>query len=341
MEKLKKYIAIICVFAMVFSYAACGKKKKTEAITTQNNQVYDQNVQNTPVPDATESATYSTSPTQPVASQAPAQTVVAPQTQATAQQTEAPTPTPTQAPTQAPVQNSGTVETVIYDNITPRQTVYCPPNMSTSNTAYPVLVWANGTMVKADFYASLLVELSNMGYIVIANDESMSADGSAQLNSLDFIISEGNNPSSPLYGKVDANRVALIGHSQGGRSSVNAAPKDNRVKCVISIAGSNFDYEAALNSKPTLFFAGSNDMIVNPEQWLVTAYNSVTGPAVYACLEGGIHTTCTSDPSKYTYYISKWCNAWLNGDEQAKGIFRNGGEMSNDSKWKDFASKGF
>lgn len=341
MKAFKKFTAIFCVCAMVISYAACGKKKDT-VTTTQNNQVYNQNdivIVDPVVTEGmteTQAATHSPSPTQPVASQAPMHTE-APQTEAPVQQTEA----PTQAPTQAPVQNSGTVETIIYDNITPRQIVYCPPNMSSSNTAYPVLVWANGTMVKADFYDSLLVAISSMGYIVIANDETMSADGSAQINSLDLIISEGNNPSSSLYGKVDANRVALIGHSQGGRSSVNAAAKDNRVKCVISIAGSNYDYEAALNSKPTLFFAGSNDMIVNPEQWLVTAYNSVTGPAVYACLEGGIHTTCTSDPGKYTYYIAKWCEAWLNGNEQAKSIFRSGGEMSNDGSWKDFASKGF
>ena len=168
----------------------------------------------------------------------------------------------------------------------------------------------------------------------------MSADGSAQLYSLDFIINEGNNPESPFYGKVDTNRIALIGHSQGGRSSVNAST-DNRVKCVISIAGSNFDYEAALDTKPTLFFGGTKDWIVSPEQWLVTAFDAVKGPAVYGCLIDATHTTCTSDPAKYTYYIDKWCDAWLNGNEQSKAIFRNGGEMSNDSNWSDFRSKNF
>ncbi len=339
MERFRKVIAILCVLAMVFSYAACGKKK--QANNTQTTQAVVQNVQdvqnNSIVTDAVTEAqavTYAPQPTQGTQqtqqTEAPTQSVQEPQ------QTEA----PTEAPTQAPVQNSGTVETIIYDNVTPRQTIYCPPNMSTSNTGYPVLVWANGTMVKADFYASLLVELSNMGYIVVASDESMSADGSAQLYSLDFVINESNNSSSPLYGKVDANRVALIGHSQGGRSSVNAST-DGRVKCVISIAGSNFDYEAALDTKPTLFFGGTNDWIVNPEQWLVTAFDAVKGPAVYGCLNGATHTTCTSDPAKYTYYIRKWCDAWLNGDEQAKSIFRNGGEMSNDSAWSDFKSKNF
>lgn len=340
MERFRKVICILCVFAMVFSYAACGKKKKTN--NTQTTQTVIQNVQDVQntlaVTDAvteTQAVTYAPQPTQgaqaqPTPTNAPTRSTQQPQ----------PTEALTQAPTEAPVQNSGSVETIIYDNVTPRQTIYCPPDMRTTSTAYPVLVWANGTMVKADFYASLLVELSNMGYIVVANDESMSADGSAQIHSLDFVINEGNNSNSPLYGKVDTNRIALIGHSQGGRSSVNAST-DSRVKCVISIAGSNFDYEAALDTKPTLFFGGTNDWIVNPEQWLVTAFDAVKGPAVYGCLEGATHTTCTSDPAKYTYYIAKWCDAWLNGNEQAKSIFRNGGEMSNDSAWSDFRSKGF
>ncbi len=343
MERFRKTICILCVFTMVFSYAACGKKKATPT-TTQATQIVEDNIQDiqnnevvvTDSTTTTQASNYTPQATQPVQTQpAPTQTPV--------QQGQQPQPTdaPTEAPTQAPVQNSGSVETIIYDDVTPRQTVYCPPNMRGSNQSYPVLVWANGTMVKADFYASLLVELSNMGYIVIANDESMSADGSAQLYSLDFLLNESNNSASPLYGKVDSNKIALIGHSQGGRSSVNAAAKDNRVKCVISIAGSNFDYEAELNSKPTLFFAGSKDMIVNPEQWLVTAFDAVKGPAVYGCLEGATHTTCTSDPGKYTYYISRWCDAWLNGNEQSKSIFRNGGEMANDGNWNDFRSKGF
>lgn len=342
MKRFRKIISIFCVLAMVFSYAACGKKK-TEQVTTQSNQIYDQNVQNDivnidPVITETQASTqgYSSTPTQPAASQAPMQTTQASQTDAPTQQNDA----PTQAPTQPPVQNSGSVQTIIYNEVTPRQTIYCPPNMSTSNTTYPILVWANGTMVTADFYAGLLTALSNMGYIVVANDESMSADGTAQLYSLDFVINESNNASSPLYGKIDTNRIALVGHSQGGRSSVNAST-DSRVKCVISIAGSNFDYEAALDTKPTLFFGGTKDWIVSPEQWLVTAFDAVKGPAVYGCLNGATHTTCTSDPSQYTYYIDKWCDAWLNGNEQSKGIFRNGGEMSNDGRWADFRSKGF
>ncbi len=343
MERFRKIIAILCVLAMVFSYAACGKKKVKNTQTTQVVEQTIQNVQNNPVVTnsvtETQAVTYAPQPTQGTQTP-PAPTIVFTQSAQQLQPPETSTHPSSVTPTQAPVQNSGTVETIIYDNVTPRQTIYCPPNMSTSNTSYPVLVWANGTMVKADFYISLLVELSNMGYIVVANDESMSADGSAQLYSLDFVINESNNASSPLYGKVDTSRVALIGHSQGGRSSVNAST-DNRVKCVISIAGSNFDYEAALDTKPTLFFGGTNDWIVNPEQWLVTAFDAVKGPAVYGCLNGATHTTCTSDPAKYTYYIAKWCDAWLNGNEQAKGIFRNGGEMSNDSAWSDFRSKGF
>lgn len=61
----------------------------------------------------------------------------------------------------------------------------------------------------------------------------MAADGTAQRASLDFIISENGNSGSVLYKNIDTNNVAAAGHSQGGRSAVNAAAADSRFDCVI------------------------------------------------------------------------------------------------------------
>ena len=80
----------------------------------------------------------------------------------------------------------------------------------------------------------------------------------------------------------------------------------------------------------------------NPDlRCIVTAYNAVTGPAVYASLNGAIHTTCCSNPAAYSRYVISWFNAWFYNDGNLKAIFTDGGELSQDSNWSDFMCKGF
>ena len=144
-----------------------------------------------------------------------------------------------------------------------------------------------------------------------------------------------------MYKKVNTSRIGVIGHSQGGRSSVNAGAIDSRIKCVLSLAGSNYPEEAAKLSKPVLFMAGSKDIVVEPEKWIVTAYNEVKGPAVYASLNGAMHTNCCLNPTDYSVYAINWFNAWFYDDANLKSKFTDGGELSKDSAWSGFMCKGF
>lgn len=220
------------------------------------------------------------------------------------------------------------------------QIVYYPDNISESEKKYPVIIWANGTGCAPSMYDGLLTLLAKGGYIVVANSDTMAADGSSQRGSLDFIISQSNNSSSIFYRHIDNSSVGVAGHSQGGRSSVNAAAADNRIKCVLSLAGSNYKEEAEKLTAPTFFISGTNDVIVNANMWLVPAYENCKGPAVYASAKKAVHTTCCSNPSVYSGYALKWFDAWLKNDKEAMGTFRNGGALSNDGNWTDFACKG-
>ena len=69
--------------------------------------------------------------------------------------------------------------------------------------------------------------------------------------------------------------------------------------------------------------------------WVKLAYNNCKGPAVYASLKNGIHTSCMLSPEKYVPY----CAAWLNADAGALAVFRSGGALSQDSAWRNYASK--
>ena len=349
MKNFKSITALLLVFVFLFSVASCGKST-TEETTTTTQQYVDPN--NTVNSDATYSDT--AADTSVVTNATPDTTtgIVAPaQTQApatdsgngSAQQTPetyAPqTDAPQQIQTTAAPTTTSNQETHQADGRT--YYVYYPENISTSKKTYPVLSWANGTACQPSMSTGLFTALSKGGYIVIASSETMSADGTAQIAALDFVISLNSNSSSLAYKKVNTKQLGVIGHSQGGRSSVNAAVKDSRVKCVVSIAGSNYLEEAEPNSTPTFFIAGGKDMIVSPSQWIQPAYDVAKGPAVYASLNGALHTGCCTNPEKYSTYILNWCDAWLKGDVKALATFSNNGTLASDGNWSNFQRKGF
>lgn len=352
MKNVKSVIAILLVCTLFLSVASCGKNTTDKTTITTSEQyiapnetvnydaTYSETVADTPAINTTVPDTTNGTAT-PFETQAP----VTENNGGSAQQesqTNAPetnAPQQTQSATQAPTPSVSNQEIHEADGRT--YYVYYPENIKSSKKTYPVLSWANGTMCPPDMYTGMFAELAKGGYIVIASSETMSADGNAQIEALNFVISLSNNSSSCAYKKVNTSKLGVIGHSQGGRSSVNAAVKDSRIKCVVSIAGSNYLEEAEPNSTPTLFIAGEKDMIVSPSQWIQPAYDVAKGPAVYASLNGAIHTTCCTTPEKYSDYILDWCDAWLKGNAKSLATFSNNGTLASDSNWSDFQCKGF
>ncbi len=237
--------------------------------------------------------------------------------------------------------SNGVTKMVDFDSFFSAQIVFYPSDIKENEEKYPVISWANGTMCPPILYYGLLSKIAAEGYIVVANTQVMSADGTGQIASIDYVLSESENKESALYNKVDTENIGVIGHSQGGRSAVNAAAADSRIDCVLSLAGSNFIEEAQKLSTPTFFVAGELDFIVFAPQWIKTAYDECAGTAVYTTLKKAIHTTCIFNPDAYSDYTVKWFDAWLKNDAEAMKIFKADGELSTDSSWKDFSCKGF
>jgi len=351
MKTIKSVLALFLVCVLFFSVAACGKGTTDETTTTTSQQHIEPN--ETVNSDATYSDTVAnTSVESNPAADSTSGSSVSDGTQASetpdggdtvqqTSQTNAPENTTPQQTQAATVPQAGVGSPSVHETAERKYYVYYPENIQNSKKTYPVLSWANGTMCPPDMYTGLLTEIAKGGYIVIASDETMAADGSAQIAALDFVLSLNNDSSNPAYKKVNTKKLGVIGHSQGGRSAVNAAVKDSRIKCVVSIAGSNYLEEAEPNSAPTLFIAGEKDMIVSPSQWIQPAYDVAKGPAVYASLNGAIHTTCCTNPEKYSSYILEWCDAWLKNDAKALYTFSNNGNLASDSNWSNFQCKGF
>ena len=313
---MKKIIAVLLILTLTFTFVACGKADETPTTTLPYiDSGLNNNYNNDYVDNSYNDTTYSAIVTN-VAPQPTENVTVQNTTEnsasnsnstVTTTQSEQPTVAPTTAApkgvTPDSVESNGGIEKATYNLSERTYIVYYPSELLNSKSKYAILSWANGTGCAPSLYDGLLKEIAKGGFIVVASSETMSADGTAQIAQIDFVIDENSNKSSALYKKVNTSKIGVFGHSQGGRSSVNAGAMDSRVTCVLSLAGSNYVEEAEKLSKPVLFMAGTKDKIVDADRWLVTAYNSVTGPAVYASLTGAIHTTCCTDPAKYSNYI--------------------------------------
>ncbi len=346
MKTFKIAVCLLLVFSLTFCFAGCKDSEDKPTQESTGGTTYEEDTEYSEgdgtYSEYSEPDTIYSEPdfSEENSTEKPATTVNA-TVNTTVSTTVKPTvPQTTQKPeTTAPVNTTGVGSyTKNYDGR--KQIVFYPNSMLTSNKTLPVISWANGTGFSYDIYEKLLKKLAEGGYIVVASDETMSADGTAQISSLDFIISENSNSSSVLYKKVNTQKLAAVGHSQGGRSSVNAAAKDSRILCAISFAGSNFVEEAEALSAPTLFFAGEKDLIVNAKRWVIPAYDACKGPAVYVSLKSGGHTACCTNPETYSDYALSWLDIWLKNDSSAKNIFKNGGDLSKDSDWTGFRCKG-
>lgn len=213
--------------------------------------------------------------------------------------------------------------------------VYYPEELKKTDKQYPVIVWANGTgCIPAD-YIGLFRAFAKKGFVVVACSSVMSADGTEQIDCANYIIEKSKDKNSVLYNKIATDKLVAMGHSQGGRSTINAVSTSDLFCCAVSIAGSNYDYEAEKNSTPTLFFTGTLDTVVPAKKWVKPAYQLAKGPAVYASLIKGIHTSCIIAPENYVEPSIAWINAWAN-DGNPKDVLE---KLSDNTVWKDVQSK--
>jgi dienelactone hydrolase len=145
---------------------------------------------------------------------------------------------------------------------------------------YPLVVFAHGFAVTPRTYTALLTQWASAGYVVVApaipllngdapGGASHTDYGAANIADLDFVLADalrrGATPGDPLAGLVDANRVAVTGHSDGEVLAYALALEpcchDSRVKATIMMAGNlaNANAAPAATGVPALHIMNDHD----------------------------------------------------------------------------------
>jgi len=212
-----------------------------------------------------------------------------------------------------------------------------PQDLGAGGRKHPILTWGNGSFVTSQSYDGLLKHFASHGFYVIATNSTSSGRGTEMLAGITWLASENQNPSSPLYAKLDPEAVAALGHSEGGGGTI-AAGNDARVKCTLPIE----PWMAITPSSssglkgPTFIIAGSADLRVSASAVKTKIYDPAQVPAVFGILQGGDHYTPGGDGGPdIRFAATAWLRLYLMGDESARGLFYGGAcTLCKDPNWQ-------
>jgi predicted dienelactone hydrolase len=195
---------------------------------------------------------------------------------------------------------------------------------------YPLVVFSQGFGVSPETYARLLDSWAGAGYVVADPAYPFTSPNSAgglvrndivhHPADLSFVITFLLNDRA-LSGLIDSNKIAVIGHSDGGDVSLaavaNTCCRDARVKAAIVLSGAELSWfkgsyftSAAV---PILVVQGTNDASLNPVACSVELYNQAPQPKYYLSMIGQSHVSAYVPPGPALGVVTRVTIDFLNG----------------------------
>lgn len=169
--------------------------------------------------------------------------------------------------------------------------------ISPQSKTVPVVIFANGTGVKASKYTALFQHWASWGFIVVGNEDPGSGNGDSSDKSVAFLLRQNEDKTTPIYHKVDLKNIGISGHSQGGAGVFNAITDiqyGKYYKTAVALSPTNeetavglkWGYNPASVGIPTLILAGTKGdfetKIVLPIEKMKQIYDKLKGTKIMA-----------------------------------------------------------
>lgn len=192
-------------------------------------------------------------------------------------------------------------------------TIWHPKINKSSKEKFPLIIFSHGLLGIRTQSTHITEQLAAYGYIVVSpefpltNFWAMSKislkDVLSQAKDISFVIDKMDEfnveKNGILENRIDMNKIALIGHSLGGLTSIITSYykgyKDNRIKALIVYAPlscflKSQGFDKANNQIPTLIIGGDNDKITFCDENAKHFYDIISSPKYFIKIDGGTHT---------------------------------------------------
>jgi hypothetical protein len=166
----------------------------------------------------------------------------------------------------------------------------------------------------------MLRYVASQGFFVVAPNSRYVGSGDEQKRAIDFALSANGDPKSPYYQKLDATKIAAMGHSQGGQGTA-AASSDARIKTVVLFNG------GTSASKPFFGFSGDRDLNNPTPSTYKTAVDRATRAAfiffhkIPGTGNADGHLTLMTQPERVIEPTARWLKLLLQDDAESKEWF--------------------
>ena len=141
-------------------------------------------------------------------------------------------------------------------SLSSEHTVFVPQDLKpfSAKKPLPVLVWGNGACANSPFeHMNFLNEIASHGFIVLATGSIPMTDewykgpmsrADQQIQSIDWIIDQNNDPKSPYYQKIDTKHICVAGMSCGGLQTLHNCA-DSRITSIMICNSGLFNQQNA------------------------------------------------------------------------------------------------
>jgi predicted dienelactone hydrolase len=198
-------------------------------------------------------------------------------------------------------------------------TIYYP----SASGSYGVIAISPGFTAYQSSISWMGSRLASHGFVVITIDTITTSDqpdsrGSQLKAALDKVVSLSRSSYNVLYGKVDATRLAVAGHSMGGGGTLAAARDNPSYKAAVPLAPWHTTKSWPTLRVPTLIIGGESDTVAGVSSHSIPFYTSIpsTTNKAYMELNNADHffpQASTQYPLVGKYMIS-WMKRFVDGD---------------------------
>ena len=212
----------------------------------------------------------------------------------------------------------------------PGHVVYRPVDLTPfpAKDTLPLMVWGNGgCAINSTRYGGFLTTIASHGFVVMATAAEPGvtrATADILRKAVDWAEAENKRAESPLKGKINLDKIAVMGQSCGGFMSLElgADPRVDTIGVFNSgVQGNNMAQLAKLHGPVLLINGHERDFLMASSK---ATYDAIeTLPAFYGARKGAGHTATVDHPGggEWANVASNWLRWQFKNDKQAAKMF--------------------